>query len=374
MARAGYTGRSDYACGTRLVKGVALRARIYDSIRTAHLERLLKSARAVTVHRSINYDYDPKLAARCGIVQMSRFAIFRWILRNRPRIIETNEPLQINAWPTLVAIHVARLLIPRQHRPKIVFYAIENADIVSSVADRLRVPIFVSAMLVRSFGGWFLRASERICFGTSAAEQNYRHTLGALPVHAEIATIEALPCAAPLLSVKEENLVLFLGAFEERKGLLKTLAALDDLAMRRESLSFLVVGKGPLQSVVAEFAEARDWVTAIFDPPRAEVFGALKRASTLVLFSQPTPRWREQVGLPILEALAHGVDVVASAETGLASWLVANGHTVLSPDASSQELSAAVGRSLHNSRPALAVTAALPLRDTRLLADDWMFE
>ena len=92
-----------------------------------------------------------------------------------------------------------------------------------------------------------------------------------------------------------------------------------------------------------------------------------------VLLSQPTPTWREQVGLPVVEGLAHGCTVVTTTETGLAGWLAAHGHEVLPPGAPDGEVAAAVDRALGRRRPAGDVLADLPAADGRLAADRWMF-
>jgi glycosyltransferase involved in cell wall biosynthesis len=102
------------------------------------------------------------------------------------------------------------------------------------------------------------------------------------------------------------------------------------------------------------------------------VHRALRRAAVLVLLSQPTPTWREQVGLPLVEGLAHGCTVVTTAETGLADWLAAHGHTVLAPDAAPATVVAAVVEALAAGRPAASVLADLPDDDGRQAAEAWL--
>jgi len=92
-----------------------------------------------------------------------------------------------------------------------------------------------------------------------------------------------------------------------------------------------------------------------------------------VLLSQRTTNWREQVGLPIVEALAHGCAVVASDETGLADWLATHGHRCVSPSASEGELADVVVVAIKAERPVDSVLADLPAVDGRSRADAWLF-
>jgi glycosyltransferase involved in cell wall biosynthesis len=97
------------------------------------------------------------------------------------------------------------------------------------------------------------------------------------------------------------------------------------------------------------------------------------------LASQPTAGWREQVGLPIVEGLAHGCRVVTTDQTGLAGWLrehADRGHRVVPAGGSGADLAAAVLAALTTPTgdgPG-SVLADLPVRDGRLAADDWLFE
>jgi len=51
----------------------------------------------------------------------------------------------------------------------------------------------------------------------------------------------------------------------------------------------------------------------------------------VVLPSQRVRGWREQVGLPLLEGLAHDCAVVTTTESGLAGALLAAGQQVVAP-------------------------------------------
>ena len=90
--------------------------------------------------------------------------------------------------------------------------------------------------------------------------------------------------------------------------------------------------------------------------------------------AQPTTTWREQVGLPLVEALSYGCTVVTTNETGLAGWLADHGHQVVPGAAATAELAAAVVRALRAPLTVGAVLASLPAEDGRLAADRWLFD
>jgi glycosyltransferase involved in cell wall biosynthesis len=180
------------------------------------------------------------------------------------------------------------------------------------------------------------------------------------------------PCDCPDVARGRDD-VLFLGAFDERKGVPQLLEAWPEVRRAHPAARLTMIGTGPLAERVAWFAAGDDHVSVVVDPPRAEIHAALRRAAVLVLLSQPTATWREQVGLPLVEGLAHGCAVVASSETGLATWLAAHGHAVLPPSAAPDAIGTAVADALAARRPAASVRADLPEVDGRLEADRWLF-
>ena len=114
----------------------------------------------------------------------------------------------------------------------------------------------------------------------------------------------------------------------------------------------------------------------VIDPPRSEIHRHLRSASVLALPSRPTASWREQIGLPIVEGLAHGCNIVTTSETGLAGWLTEHGHNVVAPGAGVSALADSVLHALHkqgDGGTAVGVVADLPAVDGRLAADAWMF-
>jgi glycosyltransferase involved in cell wall biosynthesis len=111
--------------------------------------------------------------------------------------------------------------------------------------------------------------------------------------------------------------VLFIGQFEERKGLtdlLDAFAALDDPAARLR-----LVGNGSLEAEAARRAAADPRLEVVGYLPQGELPAALRRARCLVLPSITTALDKEPWGLVVNEAMHAGVPVVATDGVGAAA-------------------------------------------------------
>lgn len=349
------------------------RVRLYQTLRTAHLERAAELAPATILFRARRYDFDEDLAARLDLVQAGPLRAAGLLLRYRIDEIEINEPLmRSSVRGSAVALAAVRLRdLVTGHRTRVVSYAIENLDGFAApvTGPRARVRRTVDLLLT----GMVWRSVDRIVFGTAGAREVYRSRLPA--GRAARTTIPALPQACVTCPTRdaEGSRVLFLGALSDRKGFPLVMAAWPEIRARMPGATMTVIGKGPLTDRARAWAAADDGVELIVDPPRSTIHRELGRAAVLVLPSQPQPTWREQVGLPIVEALAHGVPVVTTAETGLADWLTEHGHGVIPAPGTAGELAAAVVRQVAAGRDRRSILDGLPERDGRLAADDWLF-
>jgi glycosyltransferase involved in cell wall biosynthesis len=105
----------------------------------------------------------------------------------------------------------------------------------------------------------------------------------------------------------------FAGRLVESKGLAVLMRALEGLPARRP-WSLLLLGSGPYQERLHTWARERGWanrVRAIL-APHHDVARYLGAMDVLVAPSQTTPRWKEQFGRVLIEAMACGVPVLAS--------------------------------------------------------------
>jgi glycosyltransferase involved in cell wall biosynthesis len=226
--------------------------------------------------------------------------------------------------------------------------------------------------LERRLARYVWKRVDAIAYGTEGARDVYRVNL---PLRSDMAEmlIPALPAAAGVPTVDRGSRVVFLGAFVARKGVRLLMEAWPTVHAARPDATLTLVGKGSLVDEVRAFAQHDDSVEIVEDPPRAEIRDILSRSLVLVLPSQPSPTWREQVGLPIVEGLEQGCAIVTTTETGLASWLDEHGHSVIEGDADAAALARAIIGQIEAGDRSAAILASLPPRDGRLAADAWMF-
>lgn len=348
------------------------RVRVYEVVRSAHLERARSFEPADLLYRRRRYDFDPALAVGCDVRHASFVDIFMGLTINSIATVEINEPLQLSGLPgAVVAITAARLGgLFRGRQPTIGAYAIENKDPFDSLPPRLRSR--VRRRIERSMAAWVTARTDRMIFGTPGSAKLYEDRFGSrLPRDTEM--VPALPsacrCVAGSDCERVRESVLFVGALQDRKGIQQLLDAWKVVESEAPGASLMIIGKGPRERDVREFAADHRSVDFVNDPPRDRIHQELKRHAVLILLSQPTPTWREQVGLPIVEGLAHGCKIVTTTETGLTDWLAGHGHLVINPAAPTTQTAAAIVEAMRTTDPS-AVLAALPATDGRLSADD----
>lgn len=355
---------------------------LFDVARTAHFERALASGRGTKVLFSERrYDFDADLATAVGAQQVGAWGAFWYMLRHDVDVLEIAEPLVVRAAPRSLAAVAGvgvrsigrKLRMVGRGRPRtdVVAYAIENLDpreTVATLPAHSRAKWHVKWMLTRMV--W--RRLDRLAFGTSASEQLYRKVFGDAGSRSRL--VPALPAARSDVDLhgKRSQRVAFLGELVERKGFPLVLEAWPLLKDSVPSATLTILGKGAGSDQARVLASTGGDVEAQIDPVRERIFAVLASSKVLVLPSQPRPRWREQVGLPIVEALASGCLIVTTNETGLAEWLRTHGHYVIQIPSSARDLSHAIERALASPRTPADVVMDLPIIDGRLCADEWL--
>jgi phosphatidyl-myo-inositol dimannoside synthase len=161
----------------------------------------------------------------------------------------------------------------------------------------------------------------------------------------------------------------FLGRFVPEKGLRTLMRALEGV---RQPWRALFVGGGSMAGELSAFASARpDRVRVLTGVTHDEVPMHLNAMDVLCAPSETTPRWKEQFGRMLIEAMACGVPVIASRsgeipfvvgdsgvlvnERAAAEWTAA--IEALIGDAARRADLAARGRSRVHERFALPVVA-----------------
>ncbi|ARC58230.1 GDP-mannose-dependent alpha-(1-2)-phosphatidylinositol mannosyltransferase [Frondihabitans sp. 762G35] len=356
----------------------ALPIRLLPELRAIHVEQAEVFAPARILYFACNYDV-AMTAVPAGIDRVGFVDAVRILATSKAAFLELPEALWVRFLPRWVLLagvwKVSGLL--RRRRRRAVFYAMEHNDLATLIGGASGVPawlVFIFRLVVGASVRLFV---DRICFATPAAAAAY----GRLFFASAVCSRTQLELPASRQDVKtvhvEELSVLFVGVLEERKGLLLLLDAWRSVEAELPTARLTIVGPGSLRRRIDEWValspasrECRGQI------PHERVHEAMEEARVLVSPSIPWGRSREQVCLPIKEALAAGVTVVTTRQTGLADWLENHGHQVVDPGDLGAEfvtdLGRALVRALKEPVPRELVRAALPLIDAWQAADAWL--
>jgi glycosyltransferase involved in cell wall biosynthesis len=351
------------------------RVRIYHSIRTANLERFRTMTPAAVLYVHRRYDFDPAMAEQAPHVRrLGRLATVVHLLRTEYDAVELNEPLALARWADLAAQITAVRLRDAVHRRRTTIgaYCIGLSDPVERLTARRPVPTALARRWTRLVLGFLVRGTDRLAMGTDGTLTLLGRYVAADVLAPRVRLFPAVPapCGCPP-AARSAGTVVFVGAFAERKGIRQLMGAWERLPADA-GLRLRLLGKGRLLEEVRAWTAGRPDVDLVVDPPRDEIHATLRAAHVLVLLSQRAGAWREQVGLPIVEGLAHGCEIVTTDETGLAPWLDEHGHQVVPAAASSAEVATAIRHAAASTRSADQVCADLPEEDTRWAADRWL--
>ena len=350
--------------------------RLYDQVRSVHLERAHELDPAAIVYRVKRYDFDPRLADGIELAQAGTLTAARMAIRSRITRVEVDEPLYLDSLPRTAAV-LAVLGFKRLFgapRAQVATYAIENLDPFASWPPRLRTRIRRSVQ--RLLASYVWHRLDTVVYGTPGSRDLYGESVPRRPRRQ--LTVEALPspcrCAEAHPELRDPDGVVFLGSFSPRKGFGDVLAAWPAIRSRHPGATLTLIGSGGMLDEARAAAEADPSIRLLVDPPRSDIHAELLRAHVLVLPSRRVGDWREQIGLPIVEALAHGCEVVTTSETGIAEFLIDAGHLVLPGDADAGRIAAGVEAALGRYRTAEEIRAALPAVDGRIAAGRALFD
>lgn len=349
---------------------------LYDVARSAHLERAVATEpRPVLLYRRTRYDFDQELLNAVNARRLGFWSSVAYALSADVDVIEVNEPLSgDSSLPGVAFAAAARLRAAVQGRPRplLVSYAIENLDpsvLVRNLPLKARWRHRLRHLTTPLLWRWM----DRIVYGTAQAQAVYARAFARSSRAPRGVLIEALPAPEPVAAASREQVIVFLGDLSERKGFPDVIDAWPDVRSAVPGARLLVIGRGAGADALSSLAAADERVTAIIDPPRAEIAGLLRAAKVLVLPSRRRPLWREQVGLPLVEGLANGCLIVTTTETGIADWLSRHHHWVLPEADLPERLADALVTALTSTRTPAGVQADLPQVDGRRAAQDWLY-
>lgn len=271
------------------------------------------------------------LSAASSVNRLRLGSFIRAVLRTDVSLLELAEPMWIREWPRQFFLGaLAMTLRSLAGRPLLVgVYAIENLDgnqrFTVPAFDRMpRLNAAAARVIALAVDVSAFMVVRRIVFGTPQARANYAASLPR--TFRRVDSIVIPPdtalcrCVGPVENAETSRgvrYVQFLGEGSPRKGLhtlLKAWADCDDLAA--DGWRLRLTGPG----VEAWSCDSRsvDFEGKI---SRTEVYSRLAAADVVVLPSERQARWREQIGLPTLEALKHGRFLVMSTESGMSELL-----------------------------------------------------
>jgi glycosyltransferase involved in cell wall biosynthesis len=175
------------------------------------------------------------------------------------------------------------------------------------------------------------------------------------------------------IDVIKDRKIAFVAALEKRKGLAALLDAWALAGLAQNGWTLHIAGSGPLLATVNKAAMADSSIHYLGNLDRGRVHALLAKSAILVLPSRPEGRWREQIGLSIVEGLAHGCQIVASSDTGLAEWLAARDHAVLPSGFTTDDLADALRMASSKPMDPAIIRSSLPSNDGRASAERWMY-
>lgn len=115
-------------------------------------------------------------------------------------------------------------------------------------------------------------------------------------------------------SLKNSFLIGFIGRLEEEKGVITLLKAFDNLKKYKQ-LKLLFIGDGSLKKILEEMVDKlylKDKVFFLGPIQSKEIIKLLHCLDLLILPSKSTPKWKEQFGRVLIEAMAAGIPVIGS--------------------------------------------------------------
>jgi glycosyltransferase involved in cell wall biosynthesis len=300
----------------------------------------------------------------------------RRVLASDARTFELPEPVWARYALHTVVLAIAWRLnrLKRRGPGRARLYAIENNDPVMALLGR-PVPSALRAVLSLPLGMFIRVAYERIAYGSTGAKRAYE----SVPFVGAIANEVFLELPARTNDVPARpgsgSSAVFIGNLDRRKGVPTLLEAWPDVEAAMPASHLTVVGAGPLHDDVARWAKQRPSSRSFLGRvEHSEIDAILDEADIVVVPSERDGRWREQIGLPIVEGLARGLTVVTTDETGLADWLRDAGHVVISAPSTPSKLADGIDAALTRPVPRSEVIASLPKDEGRIRAARWLLE
>jgi glycosyltransferase involved in cell wall biosynthesis len=352
--------------------------RVFPELRSKHVEDWQLSGAFEAIYFKRNYDLgSTPIPEGFRLVTLPKAIII--LLKSKATLLEIPEPLWIRFFLANLLLTLAWRLnaVVSRTRKEVVTYAIENNDFSRLISGQgINFP-WVTALSACVFRSFISRNVNRIAFGSEGSQALYL-SLG-LTSEVDTKLFEQLPPRPEPSDVEIQQSdfdtlgVIFVGRFEKRKGLFELMKAWPEVELMLPEARITLVGNGPLEELILEWCAVRpDRRSTLGKIEHRDVPAVMAANSVLLAPSIPEGRWKEQIGLPILEALQSGLTVVTTSDTGISNWLSQAGHTVLSPQNLEADLAISLVKSLEDPLDRATVLHSLPLSSAKLEAHLWL--
>ena len=344
--------------------------RVFPEVRSTLIDDLNAQSPRPTLFLQVYYEAAGRKLPDDWAQVTRRQAVMR-VWQRPPQTLELFEPLWFSHFPFWVALAATHRLRTAGSGAQRVFFAIENNELEAIVprGRRLRgLPTKIARRILRLT---IPRLVNRIAYGSEVSQALYAPFTGPRVDSRLFPQVRASRLnEAPS---KLAGTVAFVGALHERKGLPLLLRAWESVEEQLPGGRLAIIGDGPLAAETAKWATANPERRSFRGQlSRADVIEILTESSVIAVPSQRWRNWREQINAAITEALSVGCTVVTTSESGLAPWLESQGHTVLDPGVSAEELGEHIAAALRSPLDPGAVIESLPPQDGRVLADRWL--
>jgi glycosyltransferase involved in cell wall biosynthesis len=351
--------------------------RIRPELRAAQVARAQRMTPALTLYFDEKYDLGETVIP--SSFRKVRLLECLWILaRSEADVLEIPEPLWLRfAVKNLLLSGAWKFFGFMLRRQRIsVTYAIENNELRNLITPTGGCHPLVERA-TRAAAGLFVRLIvDRFVFGSAASKALYHSLDGVSKIPFRL--IEELPArtahSAPLAPrAKSRPRAIFIGELDDRKGILDLMDAWPSVERAVPKALLTVVGGGKHAAAVSKWCgekpDSRSYAGFVQHDETARL---ISDSDVLVAPSRRAGRWREQIGLPIVEGLSAGLTIVTTDETGLATWLSDSGHVVIPEGAVRRDLPIAITQAIKTPLTRDAVLAALPETPGRVASDSWL--
>ncbi len=209
---------------------------------------------------------------------------------------------------------------------------------------------------LRFFAGFALKSADAVTANSSytaaAVKKICNSDVSVIPMGVDLQRFSKAVAAASVRKKYGKPVILFVGRLAEKKGVSYLISAMPVVAKKYPDATLLIIGNGPEKSNLVALAgklQVHRSIRFLGGIPNSELPKYYSAADVFVLPSIIAKSGdTEGLGVVLLEALASGVPVVASAVGGISDVIISGKTGILVPQKDSSTLAAAIVNLLKN--------------------------